>query len=152
MKEKLLTRPKHRQLASTLFNQTWEFLDKTRDESENQQMLLCAYASCYHWSQCGAELEQARGEWLISRVHSVLHQGEAALWHAERSLKICLENKIGGFDLAFAYEAIARAYATSGRFPESHTVAAQAREAAENIAEVEDKAYTLGEINTIPKE
>ena len=35
----------------------------------------------------------------------------AVLFHGSRSLKLCLDNNLGGFDLAFGYEAVARAYA-----------------------------------------
>jgi tetratricopeptide (TPR) repeat protein len=56
----------------------------------------------------------ARGEWLISRVYAVLQRPEPALYHARRVLDLCQDNGIGDFDLAFAYEALARAHATAG--------------------------------------
>ena len=55
-----MTEIDHRALAVSLFNQTWEYLDKTLSEAEDHQMVLTAHASCYHWSQCGTALEQAR--------------------------------------------------------------------------------------------
>jgi len=144
-----VTEINHHELAVTLFNQTWEYLDKIRSESEDYQMVLTAHASCYHWSQCGTTLEQARGEWQISRVHAVLNQGAIALWHGRRSLTLCLENQIAGFDLAFAYEAIARAYQCLGQKAERDKALRLAQEAAENILDEGDKKYTLSEINTI---
>jgi hypothetical protein len=51
----------------------------------------------------------ARGEWLCSRVYSVLGRAEAALWHAQRCLDHCEAAGIGDWDLAYAYEALARA-------------------------------------------
>ncbi len=139
----------HKTLAINLFNQTWEYLDKQRTAEEDFQMVLIAHASCYHWSQCGTELEQARGEWLISRVHAVLKQGSVALWHAQRSLDLCLNNKIGDFDLAFGYEAVARAYACLGMTVEMNEALHNAKMAAEAIADVEDRQYTLSEIDSI---
>lgn len=139
----------HRELAVALFNKTWEYLDITRSEAEDHQMVLTAHASCYHWSQCGTALEQARGEWQISRVHSVLKQGAIALWHAQRSLTLCLENQIADFDLAFAYEAIARAYQCLGQHSDRDDALRSALKAAENIADEDDKTYTLSEIKSI---
>jgi len=39
-------------------------------------MLHMAHASCYHWSIIGTPLEIERGEWQVSRVHSVLKLSE----------------------------------------------------------------------------
>ena len=144
-----MTEVDHKTLAINLFNQTWDYLNKQRTVEEDFQMVMIAHASCYHWSQCGTELEQARGEWLISRVHAVLKQGSIALWHAQRSLQLCLVNGIGGFDLAFGYEAVARAYACLGMRDEMNKAINEARAAAENISDEGDKKYTLSEINTI---
>ena len=63
----------HKQMAIELFNGTWDLLDnpkRTKDEEMN--MIHMAHASCYHWSIIGTPLEIERGEWQISRVHSVL--------------------------------------------------------------------------------
>ena len=56
----------------------------------------------------------ARSHWQISRVNSVLGRGEAALYHAERCLGLCTENGIGDWDLAAAYEGVARAHKVAG--------------------------------------
>ena len=144
-----MTEIDHKTLAINLFNQTWDFLDKQRTVEEDFQMVLIAHASCYHWSQCGTELEQARGEWLISRVHAVLKQGSIALWHAQRSLELCLEIGIGDFDLAFGYEALARAYASLGMKEKMYEALNAAKAAAEAINDEDDKQYTLGEIASI---
>ncbi len=141
----------HRQLAVDLFNLTWDYLEKQRTEEDDFQMVLIAHASCYHWSQCGTALEQARGEWIISRVHAVLKQGEIALWHAQRSLNLCLDHNFGGFDLSFGYEAVARANACLGKTAEMNAALQMARETANLITDDGDREYTLGEINSISK-
>jgi hypothetical protein len=40
---------------------------------------------------------------------------ESAPYHAKRYLEVCKGNSIGSFDLAYAYEAMARAYAVAGK-------------------------------------
>ena len=139
----------HRALAVSLFNQTGDLLDKSRTEEEDYLLVLMAHASCYHWSKVGTTLEQARGEWQISRVHAVLGQGQIALWHAEQSLKLCLENGFGDIDLAFGYEAVARAYSILGKADEMQSAIDSAIAAAKLIESVEDQTYTLKEIGTI---
>lgn len=62
----------------------------------------------------GTPLHFARGEWLISRVYSILGRYEPALHHAMKSMELCLNGNLGDFDRGFAYEAVARAYAAGG--------------------------------------
>jgi hypothetical protein len=52
--------------------------------------------------------------WLISQVYAVLGRAGPAQHDARPVLDLCQEHGIGGFDLAFAYEALARAHAAAG--------------------------------------
>ena len=72
-------------------------------------MLDAPHASRFHWGEVGTAVNLARGEWQVSHVYAVLNRAEPALYHARRCLAICEANAIGDFDLAYAYEAIARA-------------------------------------------
>ena len=112
-------------------------------------MVHTAHASRFHWGEIGTPLEFERGEWQISRVYSALGRGEPALYHAKRCLEICKENNIGDFDIAFAYEAMGRAYAIIGNKKESKKNMELAQEAAEQIKKKEDKDYFLSELKTI---
>jgi hypothetical protein len=140
----------HKQLAIDLFNRTWELLDKSeRTQAEVDEIIHAAHASRYHWSQAGTVLHLARGEWQISRVYSVLERGEPAHYHASRSLEICQENGFGDFDLAFTYEALARAASTSGDKQAMKENLALAKDAGEKIAEQEDKDYFFSELESV---
>lgn len=102
----------HKQLAIQLFNGTWDLLDKIdRSLSEDALMIHQAHASLYHWLQIGTPLEFQRGEWMVSHVYASLKMPESAIYHALRCYEITKENDILDFDLTFAYEALARAYA-----------------------------------------
>jgi hypothetical protein len=81
-------------------------------------------------------------------VCAILHQGEAALLHGQRSLDLCKANGAGGLDLAFGYEAVARAYAVLGDKTKTASNKALAQEAAQAISDEGDKSYCLGEIGT----
>src|SRR6478752_5870503 len=92
-----------RQLGVDLFNGTW-------------RMIECAHASAYHWAvapECKPE-NRARSAWLLARVYTVAGRGEPALHHARRCLELCEQEGLDDWDLAFAYEALARASATAG--------------------------------------
>ena len=140
----------HREMAVECFNKTWDLMEKSsRSSEEDREMIHTAHASLYNWMQAGTPLEWARGEWQVSRVYSVLRMGQSALYHGEASLGICAQNGIMDFDLAFAYEAIARAYKTLGDEANKDKYLNMALEAAEIIADDGDKEYTLSEINSI---
>ena len=121
----------HREWAVRLFNETWDLIEKEdRTLDEDSQMLEKTYASLYHWRQCGTALNVARGHWQISRVHAIIGNGDPSLFHANQSLSICNENDIGDFDLAFAFEAMARANAVLGDKEQSNVSIAKAEEVA----------------------
>jgi hypothetical protein len=139
-----------RQLAVDLFNYVWNLLDKPdRTTEENDQMLHAAHASRYHWGNVGEPVNFARGEWQISRVYSILKRAEPAQFHAQRSLAICIANNIGDFDLAFAYEALARAAMIAGDEEETHRYLELARAAGAGIAEEDDKQIFEADLATI---
>jgi tetratricopeptide (TPR) repeat protein len=92
----------------------------------------------------------ARGEWQISRVYAVLGRPEPALHHARRVLDLCQENGIGDWDLAFAYEALARAHAVAGDTAQARRYTDQALAAAKDIAEDGERELVLADLETIP--
>jgi DNA-binding transcriptional MerR regulator len=146
-KEELMAEPEtidvdHRQLGVDLFNYTWTFLEKeSRTRDEEEEMLYATHASAYHWLHADGAGPQnrARGEWQISRVYAVLGRGEAAVHHGQRCLDLCLENGIGDWDLAFAYEALARGHKVAGNEDEFRRNLRLAREAGTKIADAEDR-------------
>lgn len=143
----------HRQLGVDLFNLVWDYLDRPqRTLQEDDTMLNAAHASRYHWEQAGTAVNLARGEWQLSRVYAVLKRLEPARYHAARNLEICQANGIGDFDLAFAYEALARAAALAGRFDESQMWLEQASLALPGIREADDRELVEKDLATIATE
>jgi hypothetical protein len=144
----------HRALGVDLFNRTWDLMGKQdRTVEEDDAMLHMAHASAHHWRAegAGATAENlARSEWQVSRVYTVLGRGEPAEYHARRCLEICQANGIGDWDLAFAYEALARAASVAGDLAAADSWAGQARRAAEDIADDEDRDAVLADLATIP--
>ena len=146
----IITPEIQRELAVSLFNDVWVLLDKKeRTREEAQRMINAAHASLYHWSLVGETVNLARGEWQVSRVYSKCGRAEPAIHHANNSLQLCIQNKIGDFDLAFAYEALARAFMVSGDGLRSNEYIHQATQASQAISKKEDKEYFLSELASI---
>lgn len=102
-------------IAANLFNGVWDLLEKeNRTEEEDYLMVHQAHASLYYWMIVGNPSNIYNGEWQISRVYATLNNFDSCLYHALRALKICEENQMTGFDLAYAYEALTRAYVMKG--------------------------------------
>jgi hypothetical protein len=140
----------HRQVGIALFNQTWTLIGlEGRTEEQDSEMIHTAHASAYHWMQVGTAVNRARSEWQCSRVYALLGRAEPALVHARRSLDFCKREGIGDFDLAFAYEALARAHAVAGDSGEAERWLEQARTAAAEIAEDDDRRLLLSDLETV---
>jgi DNA-binding transcriptional MerR regulator len=142
-----------RLLGAQLFNEAWRLMElegRTRDDDD--RMIHTAHASRYHWGQVPgvAPAHLARGEWQVSRVYAVLGRPEPALHHARRVLDHCQENGIGDWDLAFAYEALARAHAVAGDTAQARRYTDQALAAAKDIAEDNERELVLADLETIP--
>jgi lipopolysaccharide biosynthesis regulator YciM len=141
-----------RQLAVDLFNRTWKLLERPdRTQAEDDEMLHCAHASRYHWIGAGTQVNAARGEWQCSRVYAVLGRGEPALHHAKRCLELAeTAHDAAPWDIPFAYEALARAYAVAGDEDEARRWLDRAREAADAIEKEGDKNLLLSDLETVP--
>jgi hypothetical protein len=132
----------HRRLGVDLYNRVWTLLEKPeRTRADEEEMVHAAHASRHHWGHVGTPANFARGEWLCSRVYATLGYGESARRHAERCLELVEENG-GGFedwDLAAAYEALARAHVVLGGQAEARRYVKLASEQAARIEDEEDR-------------
>jgi hypothetical protein len=147
-----LNSDEERRIGIALFNATWTLMEKeSRTRAEDDAMLHMAHASRHHWGASGTDpAHLARGEWQCSRVYAILGRSEPCLHHAQRVLDICQENGIADWDLAFAYEALARGHALAGNAELARACTEAALAAAADIAEDEDRELVLRDLETIP--
>jgi N-acetylglucosamine kinase-like BadF-type ATPase len=139
-----------RQVAVDLFNHVWSLLDvPERTRADDDRMLHAAHASRFHWGEVGEPVNLVRGEWQVSRVYSVLRRPEPALFHARRCLELCEQHGIGDFDLAYAYEALARASLISGQRGAVEQYLEMARDASGRIAEQDDRDLFLKDLEEL---
>jgi hypothetical protein len=137
-----------RQLGVDLFNEVWRLIESRADDD---RMLHAAHASRHHWGEASESKPEnlARGEWQVSRVYVVLGRAEPAIWHARRCLAHCEVAGIADWDLAYAYEALARAHALAGN-AEAGDWKAKARAAGDAIKDSEDREHFEEDFATLP--
>lgn len=137
--------------AVEFHSKTWDLLDQPeRSAQDNERMVDYAHASLAHWRTAGGVKHHQRGEWLLARVYSVLGEGTIAVRHALRCLALLEGNKdeMADFDFAFAYEAVARAYAVSGQKANAQKYIEMAQKAGEAIKDDEDRRIFFNEFNS----
>lgn len=143
----------HRQLAVEANNSTWEILGKPYAEitpAEADEMTHRAYAAAYHWARAteATPANAARASWLLSRVWVVQSNGALSLWHARACLAACESANLADFDLAYAYESLARAFACIGEQREAAKYRNLARDVA--INEEEDRKLFESDLASEP--
>lgn len=140
-----------RSLAVDLFNHAWALLDKEDPtEGDREQLIHCAHASAWHWSQVGIPENRAISEWQVSRVYSTLGRGEPAVHHARLALAFAETVADAPWVRASAYEGLARAYAVVGRLETALDWRERAIAALEDIDDAEDRAVVERDIATLP--
>ena len=143
----------HRALGVELFNRTWSLLERQdRTADDDAELIHCAHASAYHWLQVGTAANRSRSEWQCSRVHAVLGRPAQALYHARRCLGLVEEHpdEMEDWDLAAAYEALARAHLAAGGRAEAARFASLGRAAAAGVADAEDRAVVEADLASLP--
>jgi hypothetical protein len=145
--EGALTAVVHRKLAVNLFNSTWDLIDKeARSIVEDDAMINGAHTSLYHWSQIGGPEQLTVGYWQVSHVYTLLQHGPLALHYANLCLDICTTHNLGEWRLAFAHEAIARAYAALNDAENCSRLRTKAIEAGAAISAQGERDHFLSEL------
>ena len=140
----------HKKIAVATNNGIWPTLDKEKPSTEElEEALHMAHTSLYHWSKIGQPINIARAEYMVSRVYSAFSWAEPALFHAQRCLKITEETGIGDFDLAFAYEAMTRAYQAAGMKKECKIYREFTQKATNAVKGEEDRKICQAELDKI---
>jgi hypothetical protein len=87
---------------------------------------------------------------MISHVYSVLGKSENALSHAKKCWNLTESLKLEGFDLAYAYEALARAYGAAGNSIKLNEYFLKAKSSAEKIDEKDNRDLFISDLNSEP--
>ena len=148
MDEKYTLEEAQEKFAKSIFNDIWPLLEKTdRSPADEEELLLCAFASLYHWKQSGTKVNIQRGYWMVSKVYQVLGKAEPALAWAEKCAAVSNDfpAAMKDFDLAYAQEALARSYALAQKLEKAREHHRLAAELGDQIQDPDDKRIFLGD-------
>ena len=143
----------HQSLAINLNQETWGLLEREdRTDNDDQRMITFAKGSLYHWQRSPncRPVNHQRGEWLISHVYAVLNRGKEALFHAEICMDITMNESLIDFDLAYAYECKARAYAALDSPQKMNKCYSNAKASGEKIKKNKDKKLFFSDFYSEP--
>ena len=151
MEELTVEQKMHNYMAIEMNIQTWNLLTKEdRNPQESTKMIYCALASKYHWlkSPYFKPVNEQRAEWLLSRVFCEINNGEKALYYAEKCLELTKINDFKDFDLAYAYEAMARANGVLQNEKELARYYKLAKKSGRKISNEDDKKLFFDDLNS----
>lgn len=143
----------HLHFAKTLNGRVWQLLEAERRTAEEDALMVhAAHACLYHWLQVGTVVNHQRGIWLLSRVYGVLGERTLALEYAQRCLALTEAHpgEMADFDVAYAYEGMARTLALNGEAAEARAYRQKAEEAGKAIAGDEDRQIFEGDLGADP--
>jgi hypothetical protein len=143
----------HHYMGVELNQQTWALLGKeNRDKVDNSRMIAYAKASLYHWQRSPEfkPVNEQQGEWMISHVYAVLENGDQSLYHAQKCWSITHQLNLAGFDLAYANEALARAYAALSDSEKMNQFFLKAKSTGVNIEDKKDRELFLSDLHLGP--
>lgn len=123
-------------------NQAWDLLEKPkRTPAEDIGMVHMAHASCFHWMQVGAALNQVRALCLIANAHAAAGDAQAAVRYSDVVLELAEAHRteLADWDWAFLFDAAARAQAVTGNMTSAGLWREKARSAGGSIADANDQ-------------
>ena len=140
----------HRHFSAHCFNAAWEHIDKPeRTSEETEEMIQCALASLWHWSQredC-TPTNLSIGYWQAARVYALAGEPTNARKYAQLCLDITPEDD--PFCLGYAHEALARAELLSGNAAAAKEHLTKAAELARQIESAENRKLLEDDLQAI---
>ena len=143
----------HHYMGIEMNIQTWNLLGKEgRNEKDDTRIINFAHASLYHWGKSHKykPINEQRGQWMLSHVYAVLGKSEEALSYAEETSRLTIEQDLKDFDLAYSYEALARANAVLGNKNKCVKYLEKAEETGSLISNEDDKKYFISDLESPP--
>jgi len=142
----------HGFFSADCFNNAWGLIDKDdRTPDEDEQMLLLAMASLWHWTQRGDHTpgNLSVGCWQVSRVHALLGRADEARRYGALALDAGRRGEADAFTIGYAYEALARAESVAGNEAKASEYLTEARKAADEVTDKESRTWLVDDLETI---
>jgi hypothetical protein len=153
MPDKQDDRKIHERFAAECFNAAWDLIETpSRSMDDDEQMLLRAMTSIWHWTQRPDCTQQnlAIGYWQVSRIHALLGRADEARRYGELSLAASSNEDVAPFALAYAFEALARAEAVAGNADARDGYITRARAVVDMMSDADTAKMVVDDLETIP--
>lgn len=140
----------HRFFAGSINGEVWDLLSRQdRSRPDNERLLAAAFTSYYHWLHAGSVVNMQRGEYMIARAFLAVKNYPEAVVHAKRCHELTEDNTadMQDFDIAYAFEILARSSAASGFKDNALENSKKARRAGEQIKGKEDNELFFSDFN-----
>lgn len=135
----------HKFFSADCFSNTWELIDKAdRTPEEDEQMLLLAMASLWHWTQREDHTlsNLSVGYWQVSRVHALRGHANEARRYGQLALDAGTRGEADAFILACAG-------ASPGATPRRPSISTRRGTRADEVTDKESKGWLLADLETI---
>lgn len=141
-----------RRLASSANNRAWALSEQaSRTPDEDDEMLHAAHASAHLWSTIGNEHNAALAKLLLGQVHALLGLAPTAARYAGAARRFFVDRPSAAWELALAYAVSAHAAVVNGDARRHATEYADARRAADAVADDEEREIVFATLRTVPK-
>lgn len=133
----------NRWFAVELNNLSWDWVEgRPAPGTTAERAIHAAHASCHHWLEAGDVLNHLRAQCLLATVYAKAGVAEAAVRHAERCLALGRETGDAqtAWDRATAHGCAAMAYRIAGDAGRARAEHAEARAAAQQLDDADDRA------------
>jgi hypothetical protein len=143
----------HEHFAKAANQKAWELLGQEgRTVTDNIDMISAAHTSMFHWGRAGTGVHMQRSLWLLARVYTVLGYGKFALSVAQSCQEATEKyaDDLSDFDIAYASEALARAYALNNDLLAAIKHYEKAKELGDQISDPEDREIFFGDFDAEP--
>lgn len=92
----------HRFFAVEANNSAWQRTLDSDEERSAYDILMMAYVSAYHWSQCGTDSNAFRANILLAHAHAFCGHGRTALEYVSRYTAYLQEHEVETWEKPFA--------------------------------------------------
>lgn len=143
----------HRYFGVQYNNLIWKVLEKKEwTAADKAQAIQYGQASLLHWESYSActNANRQRGNYMVARVYVFAHDALNALYYAQQCLHFTTTypSEMQDFDVAYAYEIMARAYALNKNVEQGKTYYEKAITAANAIKNPKDRKIFDGDFKT----
>lgn len=140
----------HQRFAEESFNRTWDLLDLTdRDQEQDAEMLAAAFAQRFHWFVVGDDTNKAVADWQVSRALAATDNGSLAVRFAEMALERASTTAGPDYLVPSCYEGLARAHAAAGDLTQRDACLEEARAGLASIVDANDRQLIASQIDEV---